>query len=68
MEPVTSRQITTILNAWKKEVRVEIDAKTVIQRLTDEFGEPMNGKEWPVIMVFGSDEAVAEWDGKLAAQ
>ena len=68
MEPITSRQITTILNAWKKEVRVEIDAKTVVQRLTDEFGEPMNGKEWPVIMVFGSDEAVAEWDGKLATQ
>jgi len=62
MEPITTRQITAIVNAWKKDVRVELDAKAVINRLTEEFGEPMNGKEWPVIKVFGADDLVAEWD------
>jgi len=62
MNPITTRQITTIVNAWKKEVRVELDAKAVINRLSEEFGEPMNGKEWPVIKVFAADDLVVEWD------
>jgi hypothetical protein len=38
----------------------------VINRLIEEFGEPVNGKEWPTIKVFASDEMVADWDADHA--
>jgi hypothetical protein len=35
--------------------------------MTEEFGEPLNGKEWPTIRVFASDDLVADWDVSHAA-
>ena len=60
--PITTNKIKTIVMAWRKEMRVDLNTQWVIIRLTEEFGEPVNGKEWPMIKVFGSDESVADWD------
>lgn len=46
---------------------MELNTQDVINRMTEEFGEPVNGKEWPSIRVFGSDDAVADWDMAHAA-
>lgn len=61
-EPAVWNKIKSILSMWKKEARVEITAQDAMNRLTEEFGEPLNGKEWPTIRVFSSDEEVADWD------
>ena len=61
-EPMTSNKIKTIVSAWKKEARVDLNTQDVLNRLVEEFGEPLNGKEWPTIKVFASDEMVADWD------
>lgn len=66
-EPVVTNKIKTIVSSWKKDARVELNSQDVINRLTEEFGEPINGKEWPTIEVFGSDEAVVDWDISHAA-
>lgn len=66
-EPITTNKIKTIVSAWKKEARVELNSQDVINRLTEEFGEPVNGKEWPTIQVFGSDEGATDWDMGHAA-
>jgi translation initiation factor 2 alpha subunit (eIF-2alpha) len=66
-EPITTNKIKSMLATWKKDVRVEISWQDVINRLTEEFGEPMNGKEWPTIRVFASDEEVLNWDQVGAA-
>ncbi len=66
-EPITTNKIKSMLNAWKKDARAELDWQTTINRLTEEFGEPLNGKEWPTIKVFSTDEEVAEWDKEHAA-
>ena len=66
-EPITTNKIKSILSLWKKDARVEISWQDVINRLTEEFGEPMNGKEWPTIKVFSSDEEVLNWDQTGAA-
>lgn len=65
--PVKTNQIKTILASWKREARVELSAQEVLNRLTEEYGEPLNGKEWPTIRVFASDEEVADWDASHAA-
>ena len=67
-EPIVTNKIKTIIMAWKKEARVDLNAQEAINRLTEEFGEPVNGKEWPTIKVFGSDDSVADWDAAHAAQ
>jgi phage/plasmid-associated DNA primase len=67
-EPITTNKIKTIIMAWRKEARVDLNTQEAINRLTEEFGEPVNGKEWPTIKVFGSDESVADWDAAHAAQ
>jgi len=67
-EPMTTNKIRTIITAWKKEARVDLNAQEAINRLTEEFGEPVNGKEWHTIKVFGSDDAVVDWDTSHAAQ
>jgi hypothetical protein len=46
---------------------VDLNSQDVINRLTEEFGEPVNGKEWPTIEVFGSDEGATDWDMAHAA-
>jgi phage/plasmid-associated DNA primase len=66
-EPAVLNKIKSILSMWKKEARVEISAQEAINRLTEEFGEPLNGKEWPTIRVFSSDEEVADWDASHLA-
>jgi hypothetical protein len=66
-EPVTTNKIKTIVAAWKKDARVELNTQDVVNRMTEEFGEPLNGKEWQTIRVFASDEMVADWDAAQAA-
>ena len=66
-EPITTNKIKSMLSVWKKEVRAEISWQDVINRLTEEFGEPMNGKEWATIRVFSSEEEVLDWDQAGAA-
>jgi phage/plasmid-associated DNA primase len=66
-EPITTNKIKSMLTAWKKDVRVELSWQDVINRLTEEFGEPMNGKEWPTIRVFSSEDEVLNWDQEGAA-
>jgi len=66
-EPVTTNKIKTIISAWKKDARVELNSQELVNRLTEEFGEPLNGKEWPTIMVFASDDLVTDWDTDHAA-
>jgi phage/plasmid-associated DNA primase len=65
-EPVTTNKIKTIVAAWKKDARVELNTQDVVNRMTEEFGEPLNGKEWQTIRVFASDEMVADWDAAQA--
>ena len=65
--PINSNKIKNAVSAWKKEVRVDINSQDVLNRLLAEFGEPRNGKEWPTIKVFASEEAVVEWDAAHAA-
>lgn len=66
-EPITTNKIKTIVSAWKKDARVELNTQDVVNRMTEEFGEPVNGKEWPTIRVFASDDLVADWDVSHAA-
>ena len=66
-DPMTSNKIKTIVSSWKKEARVDLNSQDVLNRLAEEFGEPANGKEWPRIRVFASDEMVADWDAAHAA-
>lgn len=66
-EPMTTNKIKTIVSSWKKDARVDLNSQDVINRLTEEFGEPVNGKEWPTIEVFGSDEGATDWDMAHAA-
>lgn len=61
-QPMKTTKIGTIISAWKKEARVELNAQDVVNRLTEEFGEPVNGKEWTTIEVFSSDDEVSNWD------
>jgi phage/plasmid-associated DNA primase len=65
-EPITTNKIKTIIIAWRKEARVDLNTQEAINRLTEEFGEPVNGKEWATIKVFASDDAVSDWDTKHA--
>ena len=65
--PMKTNQIKTILANWKRDARVELSAQEVLNRLTEEHGEPLNGKEWPTIRVFASDEEVADWDAAHGA-
>jgi phage/plasmid-associated DNA primase len=66
-EPITTNKIKTIVSSWKKDARVELNTQDVVNRMTEEFGEPVNGKEWPTIRVFASDDLVADWDVSHAA-
>jgi phage/plasmid-associated DNA primase len=65
--PITSNKIKTIVTAWKKDARVELNSQDVLNRMAEEYGEPVNGKEWVKIRVFGSDGEVADWDAAHAA-
>lgn len=61
--PTETKRIKMILNAWKKENRIDnLSANEVLLRLADEYGEPDEGKLWPSFMMFGSDEEAADWD------
>jgi P4 family phage/plasmid primase-like protien len=59
--PMEEKKIRLIVSQWKKESRVEITPQEVLTRLADEYGEP-EGKLWPALRVFGSDDEVVEWD------
>ena len=61
-EPITTNKIKTIISAWRKEAHLDLNMQETIEHLKEEFGEPVNGKEWHTIKVFGSDDAVADWD------
>ena len=66
--PTTTNKLKTIISSWRKEARVELNAQEAINRIVEEFGEPINAnKEWTNIMIFGSDEAVVDWDAANAA-
>ena len=67
-KPITTNNIKTIVSSWKKDARVELNSQDVINRLTEEFGEPVNGKEWPTIKVFAADDLVVDWDAAHEAQ
>lgn len=67
-EPMTTNKIKTIISNWRKEAKVDLNTQEAINRLTEEFGEPVNGKEWHTIKVFGSDDAVVDWDAAHAAE
>jgi len=64
MNPIATKAIKSILASWNKDAKVSLDFDTVANRLSEEFGEPMNGKLWPAIMVFSDDGLVAEHDAK----
>jgi len=64
MNPIATKAIKSILASWNKDAKVSLDFDTVANRLSEEFGEPMNGKLWPAIMVFSDDGSVAEHDAK----
>ena len=67
-EPITTNKIKTIVSAWKKEARVDLNIQDVINRLTEDFGEPTDGgKLWPTIKVFAADDLVLDWDVAHAA-
>ena len=61
-EPMLMNKLKTIIWAWNKELGMDLNSQEAINLLTEEFGEPVNGKEWHTIKVFGSDDAVADWD------
>ena len=67
--PVTTDKIKTIVTAWKKEARVDLNVQDVVNRLTEDFGEPSGkgSKEWPTIKVFAADDLVVDWDMSHAA-
>ena len=64
MNPIATKAIKSILASWNKDAKVSLDLDTVTNRLSEEFGEPMNGKLWPAIMVFSDEGQVAEHDAK----
>ena len=67
-KPMLTKDIKTIVSKWSKDVRVELNFQDVINRFTEEFGEPANnGKEWPAICVFAGDDLVVDWDMAHAA-
>jgi hypothetical protein len=66
MNPISTKAIRSILMAWNKDAKVTLDLDTVTNRLSEEFGQPMNDKLWPTIMVFSDDGLVAEHDAKHA--
>jgi hypothetical protein len=60
-EPMKINKIKNIAFNWKKNRRVELPMLMVIEKLTEEFGPPVNG-EWTTFIVFSSDESVELWD------
>lgn len=67
-DPMTTNKIKTIVSSWKKDARVELNIQDVINRLTEDFGEPTNGgKLWPTIKVFAADDLALDWDVSHAA-
>jgi P4 family phage/plasmid primase-like protien len=67
--PETTNKIKQIFNAWKKENLVNtLTADEMIKNLSNEYGDPEKGKNWPMIKVFGSDDDAAEWDKDHAIQ
>lgn len=67
-DPMTTNKIKTIVSAWKKEARVDLNIQDVINRLTEDFGEPLDGgKLWPTIKVFAADDLALDWDTSHAA-
>ncbi len=66
-DPITTNKIKVIVKNWAKENRLNLGADEAIQSLEAEFGKPMDGKKWPTILVFGSDEEVVDWDASHAA-
>jgi len=61
-DPITTNKIKTIVISWKKDRRVDLPTQMVIDKLTEEFGPPVNNKEWPKFKVFPSDDAAEDWD------
>jgi P4 family phage/plasmid primase-like protien len=61
--PLESKRVRLVVNQWKKENRItNLTAEMVLSRMGDEYGEPEDGKFWPSLRIFASDEDVAEWD------
>ena len=67
--PINTAKITSRINAWKKEARVELNPQDAIKRLVEDYGEPSGrkGDEWPMIKVFEADDLVLAWDAAHAA-
>jgi phage/plasmid-associated DNA primase len=61
--PVTTNKLKQIYNAWKKENLVNtLTADEMIKSLSNEYGEPEKGKNWPMLVLFSTDEDATEWD------
>ena len=66
-KPTLTKDIKTAFANWKKENKIEMNVEEMLKRLTEDFGEPVKGKEWLSIRVFQGDNEAAEWDMALAA-
>ena len=72
VDPLNSKRIRLIIAAWKKENRHLADINTftandALQYLESEFGAPENGKFWPTIKMFATDEDTLHWDRSIAS-
>jgi P4 family phage/plasmid primase-like protien len=65
--PTTTTQLKSAFTQWRKDTRAELDWQSTLNRLTEEFGEPLDGKKWPTVKVFLTDEEAVEWDTSHAA-
>ena len=62
--PTKLNELKTRIASWKKENNVELSSQETINALTEIYGEPIDGKYFPLFKVFASDEEVKEWDNK----
>jgi P4 family phage/plasmid primase-like protien len=60
--PTLTKDIKMAFASWKKENKIEMNFDDALKRLVEDFGEPVMGKQWLLIKVFGSDNEAAEWD------
>jgi hypothetical protein len=65
--PTLTKDIKMAFANWKKENKIEMNFDDALKRLVEDFGEPVKGKEWLLIKVFGSDNEAAEWDMNQSA-
>jgi hypothetical protein len=61
--PVETKHVRLAFSQWKKDNQIVVaTVESILMKMTEEFGEPENGKFWRNIKLFRSDEDVEEWD------